>query len=55
MAGPTSPRPSRSLPPEFEAVFVVSNAAVRDEVGRACEGLDVPCYGPTFDSRGLDG
>ena len=38
------------LAPRFEAVFVVSNAAVRDVVARACEELDVPCYGPTFDS-----
>ena len=38
------------LAPRFEAVFVVSNAAVRDQVARACEELDVPCYGPTFDS-----
>lgn len=34
----------------FEAVFVVSNAHVRDEVARVCERLDVPWYGPTFDS-----
>ncbi|MDN5763371.1 MAG: hypothetical protein L0H41_13790 [Microlunatus sp.] len=34
----------------FDAVFVVSNAAVRDVVARVCWGLHVPCYGPTFDS-----
>jgi ferredoxin-NADP reductase len=34
----------------FDAVFVVSNAAVRDGVARACEALGVPWYGPTFDS-----
>lgn len=34
----------------FDAVFVVSNDAVRDSVGRACEALGVPWYGPTFDS-----
>ena len=38
------------LAPRFEAVFVVSNAAVRDQVARVCDELDVPCYGPTFDS-----
>ena len=35
---------------EFEAVFVVSNEAVRDDVARVCRRLDIPCYGPTFDS-----
>jgi hypothetical protein len=34
----------------FDAVFVVSNAHVRDEVARVCGRLDVPWYGPTFDS-----
>jgi len=34
----------------FEAVFVVSNDAVRDSVARAGEALGVPWYGPTFDS-----
>jgi predicted ferric reductase len=34
----------------FEAVFVVSNVKVRDEVARVCEHLGVPWYGPTFDS-----
>jgi hypothetical protein len=34
----------------FEAVFVVSNQRVRDQVAQACEGLGVPWYGPTFDS-----
>ena len=34
----------------FEAVFVVSNDVVRDSVARACQGLGVPWYGPTFDS-----
>jgi ferredoxin-NADP reductase len=34
----------------FDAVFVVSNDVVRDSVARACEALDVPWYGPTFDS-----
>lgn len=33
-----------------EAVFVVSNAAVRDEVAAVCCGLGVRWYGPTFDS-----
>jgi hypothetical protein len=35
---------------EFEAVFVVSNETVRDDVARVCRRLDIPCYGPTFDS-----
>lgn len=34
----------------FEAVFVVSNDAVRDSVARACQAVGVPWYGPTFDS-----
>ena len=34
----------------FEAVFVVSNERVRDDVARVCRRLDIPCYGPTFDS-----
>jgi hypothetical protein len=34
----------------FEAVFVVSNEVVRDSVAQACGALDVPWYGPTFDS-----
>jgi ferredoxin-NADP reductase len=34
----------------FEAVFVVSNEHVRDDVVAVCRRLDVPCYGPTFDS-----
>jgi ferredoxin-NADP reductase len=34
----------------FQAVFIVSNAHVRDEVARVCERLGVPWYGPTFDS-----
>jgi hypothetical protein len=34
----------------FDAVFVVSNDAVRDSVARACEAAGVPWYGPTFDS-----
>jgi hypothetical protein len=38
------------LAPRFEAVFVVSNETVRDEVARACRDLGVPWYGPTFDS-----
>ena len=33
-----------------EAVFVVANAQVRDDVRRVCRRLGVPCYGPTFDS-----
>ncbi len=33
-----------------DAVFVVSNAAVRDEVAHSCARLGVPWYGPTFDS-----
>jgi predicted ferric reductase len=36
--------------PRFEAVFVVSNEQVRDGVARVCQDLDVPWYGPTFDS-----
>jgi ferredoxin-NADP reductase len=39
-----------SVARRFEAVFVVSNDAVRDSVARACEALGVPWYGPTFDS-----
>ena len=39
----------------FDAVFVVSNDAVRDSVARACEALGVPWYGPTFDSIGRAG
>lgn len=34
----------------FDAVFIVSNAYVRDEVASVCERLGVPWYGPTFDS-----
>lgn len=34
----------------FDAVFIVSNAYVRDEVATVCEQLGVPWYGPTFDS-----
>jgi succinate dehydrogenase hydrophobic anchor subunit len=34
----------------FDAVFVVSNERVRDEVAAVCEDLGVPWYGPTFDS-----
>jgi hypothetical protein len=34
----------------FEAVFVVSKEVVRDSVAQACGALDVPWYGPTFDS-----
>jgi hypothetical protein len=34
----------------FEAVFVVSNEHVRDEVAAVCRQLRIPCYGPTFDS-----
>lgn len=34
----------------FEAVFVVSNRQVRDEVARVCGRLGVRWYGPTFDS-----
>jgi hypothetical protein len=34
----------------FEAVFIVSNAHVRDEVASVCEHLNVAWYGPTFDS-----
>jgi hypothetical protein len=33
-----------------DAVFVVSNDAVRDTVARACGSPGVPWYGPTFDS-----
>jgi ferredoxin-NADP reductase len=33
-----------------EAVFVVSNADVRDQVAGVCGRLGVPWYGPTFDS-----
>ena len=33
-----------------EAVFVVSNPAVRDHVAAVCDRLGVPWYGPTFDS-----
>ena len=36
--------------PRFESVFVVANAAVRDQVFSACRRRGVPCYGPTFDS-----
>ena len=35
---------------QFDAVFIVSNAYVRDEVASVCEQLGVPWYGPTFDS-----
>jgi hypothetical protein len=34
----------------YEAVFVVSNAAVRDDVAAACERIGARWYGPTFDS-----
>lgn len=34
----------------FDAVFVVSNAHVRDEVADVCQRLNVAWYGPTFDS-----
>jgi predicted ferric reductase len=34
----------------YEAVFVVSNRQVRDEVARVCRRLGVRWYGPTFDS-----
>jgi hypothetical protein len=34
----------------FEAVFVVGNRQVRDEVAHACRRLGVRWYGPTFDS-----
>jgi hypothetical protein len=34
----------------FEAVFVVSNEQVRDDVAAACSARCVPWYGPTFDS-----
>jgi hypothetical protein len=33
-----------------DAVFVVSNATVRDQVARECGRIGVPWYGPTFDS-----
>jgi hypothetical protein len=33
-----------------DAVFVVSNAAVRDRVARECSRIGVRWYGPTFDS-----
>ena len=36
--------------PRFDAVFVVSNEQVRDDVARVCKRLDIPWYGPTFDS-----
>ena len=36
--------------PAYDAVFVVSNAAVRDVVAAVCERLRIPWYGPTFDS-----
>lgn len=36
--------------PAYDAVFVVSNAAVRDVVADACERLRICWYGPTFDS-----
>jgi predicted ferric reductase len=36
--------------PRFDAVFVVSNEHVRNEVARVCQGLNIPWYGPTFDS-----
>lgn len=36
--------------PRFDAVFVVSNEHVRDEVARVCQRLNIPWYGPTFDS-----
>jgi hypothetical protein len=39
-----------ALAPQYEAVFVVGNAQVRDEVACVCEDLRVPWYGPTFDS-----
>ena len=32
----------------FEAVFVVSNDAVRDSVARACQALGVPWYSPSL-------
>jgi ferredoxin-NADP reductase len=34
----------------FDAVFIVSNQNVRDEVAVVCQRLNVPWYGPTFDS-----
>lgn len=33
-----------------DAVFVVSNPPVRDQVAAACSDLGLRCYGPTFDS-----
>lgn len=33
-----------------DAVFVVSNAPVRDQVAAACKRRGIRCYGPTFDS-----
>jgi ferredoxin-NADP reductase len=39
-----------ALARRFDAVFVVSNEKVRDQVARVCEELAVPWYGPTFDS-----
>lgn len=35
---------------DVNAVFVVSNAEVRDQVAGVCGRLGVPWYGPTFDS-----
>lgn len=34
----------------FDAVFVVGNDRVRDQVADVCQRLGVPWYGPTFDS-----
>jgi ferredoxin-NADP reductase len=36
--------------PRFDAVFVVSNEHVRNDVARVCQALNIPWYGPTFDS-----
>jgi hypothetical protein len=36
--------------PRFDAVFVVSNERVRNDIARVCQGLNIPWYGPTFDS-----
>jgi hypothetical protein len=39
-----------ALAPRFDAVFVVSNEHVRNDVAHACQRLNIPWYGPTFDS-----
>ena len=40
----------RGRAPYVDAVFVVSNGTVRDEVAQVCEEMGVAWYAPTFDS-----